>query len=46
MALKNLEFNETGGKKFKVSFSTSGKINVFLDRVVTLTCDLLVPEGI
>lgn len=33
MALKNLEFNETGDKKFKVSFSTSGKINVFLDRV-------------
>lgn len=33
MALKNLEFNETGNKKFKVSFSTSGKINVFLDRV-------------
>jgi len=32
MALKNLEFNETGDKKFKVSFSTSGKINVFLDR--------------
>lgn len=33
MALKNLEFNKTGDKKFKVSFSTSGKINVFLDRV-------------
>ena len=33
MALKNLEFNETGDKKFKVSFPTSGKINVFLDRV-------------
>lgn len=33
MTLKNLEFNETGDKKFKVSFSTSGKINVFLDRV-------------
>lgn len=33
MALKNLEFNETGDKRFKVSFSTSGKINVFLDRV-------------
>ena len=33
MALKNLKFNETGDKKFKVSFSTSGKINVFLDRV-------------
>ena len=33
MALKNLGFNETGDKKFKVSFSTSGKINVFLDRV-------------
>lgn len=33
MALKNLEFNEAGDKKFKVSFSTSGKINVFLDRV-------------
>lgn len=33
MALKNLEFNETGDKKFKVSFSTSGKINVFLDRM-------------
>lgn len=33
MALKNLQFNETGDKKFKVSFSTSGKINVFLDRV-------------
>lgn len=33
MALKNLEFNETRDKKFKVSFSTSGKINVFLDRV-------------
>lgn len=33
MSLKNLEFNETGDKKFKVSFSTSGKINVFLDRV-------------
>lgn len=33
MALKNLEFNETGDKKFKASFSTSGKINVFLDRV-------------
>lgn len=33
MATKKLTFKETPDKKFKVSFSTMGKIHVFLDRV-------------
>lgn len=33
MATKKLTFKKTPDKKFKVSFSTMGKVHVFLDRV-------------